>query len=299
VYPAIAGEEADMAPRTEVVPPDIEDRKGLADYLRAVIGDRDASTIPGASISRQHLQRLLSEEYQRFPRESVIPLARLLILDGVKLSENDVLQLLDHCGDPRPLSESERRKLWRDPITTSKVSLQAVLTPSPDEERRIDEFSRSLAELQDRVAEIAQESPEREADLKTLVADVRSAGESLPKARVILPAEEDLSVRLVLATSLIQLEEYHSDEALYLALGSVFAGAAGGVLLKLLDLASGPTGAWWTLLIAAMLVSIVFFVLFGRTRRRADRLRDRMLNGGEIQFVADEFREDSDMEERT
>jgi hypothetical protein len=276
-----------MTPRTEVVPPDIEDRSALADYLRDVLGDIDPPTIAGSSISRTHLERLLAQDYQRFPRESLLPLARALNLAGVGLTEDHVLQLLAFCGDPRPLSKPERRKLWRSPRTPGTISLQAILPPSPEEEGRLEDFSRSLEELQDRVAEIALASPERESDLRALVAEVRSAGESLPRARIILPSEDDLSVRLILATSLMQLEEYHSDEALYLTLAGVSVGTAGGVLLRLMDLATGPTGAWWALLSTTILVAIAFFVLFDRTRRRVGRLRDRMLRGRDVELVTD------------
>lgn len=99
-------------------------------------------------------------------------------------------------------------------------------------------------------------------------------------APVQMPSEEAMTVPLVPATAFDRLEEYHDDDALFLALFGIAAGAALGLFGSYVTLPAGtapPNRAFWMLVGTLVVISLVFGFQSYQTRKRAERVRSAII----------------------
>jgi len=155
-------------------------------------------------------------------------------------------------------------------------------------------FERQIGELRAEIAHLARPSggePQTEsnefAELVERIESLSDAGKALV-APIYLPPTKDMAVQLVSAGALDRLEEYHSDEALYLALGSLFAGGLLGVLVNIATTpptADSPPTAhlssmFWVVVVLLVLAGGIFFGRARTTRARIRALKAKALNTG-------------------
>jgi transcriptional regulator with XRE-family HTH domain len=109
------------------------------------------------------------------------------------------------------------------------------------------------------------------------VAQVRVTAQQL-SADVILPAPEDMQVKLVSASSFEQLEEYRNEQSKWFSIAGIFVGAALGIIVNTV------TGGVWTseaviLIAVALGLASVMGVTATTYQKRAERLRNRIVSG--------------------
>ena len=146
-------------------------------------------------------------------------------------------------------------------------------------QNQIDFILNQLASIQEKTERVSELSgsgkdvvstgnPEIESEIQEIkkkLENARSTSEQLT-APVILPAPEDIQVRLVSSTSLQRLEEYREEENNWFSLSGVFFGAFLGMLANHYSGGTLSIEGWY---LVAILVGLTIFTFFSGRRFKA------------------------------
>lgn len=150
-------------------------------------------------------------------------------------------------------------------------------------ERQIETLQAKLTEITTAVSTVAttpqaallEELQEMKQTLEQMRSQTTVATQQLT-APVLLPAPQDMEVRLISAASFERLEEYRGEESKWSSVAGVFAGALLGIVVNVVTGSPMTNIAW--------IFGITFFILMGIMvwtayvyKQRGDRLRGRIV----------------------
>jgi len=172
-------------------------------------------------------------------------------------------------------------------------------------EQKLSQLSEDVAKIAERVETGSAIDPSTIKELADRLDQVADAGGKL-SAPVMIPAPEDMAVRLVSAGALDRLEEYHSDDTLYLTLFGLFAGGGFGIVVNTITQPREPIlpsvgPLYWVTLGLLAVVSVVFLAQSLKVRKRVAALKRTTLSAsirGNPSDARARSKEDRDMRSR-